>query len=111
MTHQNYQTNGASLEDCHTNFFALVSTCEDNFMLTKESEYSLIVISLHVFLCSLPSNKYLPLPYLFFFFFFSKTLSRQVAAPPLVISFKKMNHAKKVWYRKRDEDEEEEEKF
>lgn len=25
MTHQNHQTNGASLEDCHTNFFALVS--------------------------------------------------------------------------------------
>lgn len=25
MTHQNNQTNGASLEDCHTNFFALVS--------------------------------------------------------------------------------------
>lgn len=24
MTHQNHQTNGASLEDCHTNFFALV---------------------------------------------------------------------------------------
>ncbi|CAG4913236.1 unnamed protein product [Colias eurytheme] len=23
MTHQNHQTNGASLEDCHTNFFAL----------------------------------------------------------------------------------------
>ncbi|XP_018318970.1 mediator of RNA polymerase II transcription subunit 13 isoform X4 [Agrilus planipennis] len=23
MTHQNFQTNGASLEDCHTNFFAL----------------------------------------------------------------------------------------
>jgi len=26
MTHQNHQTNGASLEDCHTNFYALVST-------------------------------------------------------------------------------------
>jgi hypothetical protein len=26
MTHQNHQTNGASLEDCHTNFFALVSS-------------------------------------------------------------------------------------
>ncbi|KPJ04986.1 Mediator of RNA polymerase II transcription subunit 13 [Papilio xuthus] len=25
MTHQNHQTNGASLEDCHTNFFALIS--------------------------------------------------------------------------------------
>nr|CAD7568823.1 unnamed protein product [Timema californicum] len=25
MTHPNHQTNGASLEDCHTNFFALVS--------------------------------------------------------------------------------------
>lgn len=25
MTHPNLQTNGASLEDCHTNFFALVS--------------------------------------------------------------------------------------
>lgn len=25
MTHQNHLTNGASLEDCHTNFFALVS--------------------------------------------------------------------------------------
>lgn len=24
MTHPNLQTNGASLEDCHTNFFALV---------------------------------------------------------------------------------------
>lgn len=24
MTHQNHLTNGASLEDCHTNFFALV---------------------------------------------------------------------------------------
>lgn len=27
MTHQNHQTNGASLEDCHTNFYALVSVC------------------------------------------------------------------------------------
>lgn len=26
MTHPNLQTNGASLEDCHTNFFALVCT-------------------------------------------------------------------------------------
>jgi len=26
MTHQNHQTNGASLEDCHTNFYALVSS-------------------------------------------------------------------------------------
>jgi len=25
MTHPSHQTNGASLEDCHTNFFALVS--------------------------------------------------------------------------------------
>nr|XP_019933175.2 mediator of RNA polymerase II transcription subunit 13 isoform X2 [Aedes albopictus] len=27
MTHQNHQTNGASLEDCHTNFFALTDLC------------------------------------------------------------------------------------
>ncbi|XP_058124920.1 mediator of RNA polymerase II transcription subunit 13 [Anopheles coustani] len=27
MTHQNHQTNGASLEDCHTNFFALADLC------------------------------------------------------------------------------------
>ncbi|XP_058465174.1 mediator of RNA polymerase II transcription subunit 13 isoform X2 [Malaya genurostris] len=27
MTHQNHQTNGASLEDCHTNFFALNDLC------------------------------------------------------------------------------------
>lgn len=26
MTHSSHQTNGASLEDCHTNFFALVSS-------------------------------------------------------------------------------------
>ncbi|KPJ19105.1 Mediator of RNA polymerase II transcription subunit 13 [Papilio machaon] len=26
MTHQNHQTNGASLEDCHTNFFALADS-------------------------------------------------------------------------------------
>lgn len=26
MTHPNFVTNGASLEDCHTNFFALVSS-------------------------------------------------------------------------------------
>lgn len=25
MAHPNLQTNGASLEDCHTNFFALVT--------------------------------------------------------------------------------------
>ena len=25
MAHPNLQTNGASLEDCHTNFFALVN--------------------------------------------------------------------------------------
>lgn len=33
MTHQNHQTNGASLEDCHTNFFALVS----NFYIDERS--------------------------------------------------------------------------
>uniref|UniRef100_A0A1A9W5S5 Mediator of RNA polymerase II transcription subunit 13 n=1 Tax=Glossina brevipalpis TaxID=37001 RepID=A0A1A9W5S5_9MUSC len=27
MTHQSHQTNGASLEDCHTNFFALTDLC------------------------------------------------------------------------------------
>ncbi|XP_046987073.1 mediator of RNA polymerase II transcription subunit 13 [Schistocerca americana] len=27
MTHLNHQTNGASLEDCHTNFFALTELC------------------------------------------------------------------------------------
>ncbi|XP_046680000.1 mediator of RNA polymerase II transcription subunit 13 isoform X3 [Homalodisca vitripennis] len=27
MTHQSHQTNGASLEDCHTNFFALTELC------------------------------------------------------------------------------------
>uniref|UniRef100_A0A2Y9D1E0 Mediator of RNA polymerase II transcription subunit 13 n=1 Tax=Anopheles dirus TaxID=7168 RepID=A0A2Y9D1E0_9DIPT len=27
MTHQNHQTNGASLEDCHTNLFALTDLC------------------------------------------------------------------------------------
>ncbi|CAB3370318.1 Hypothetical predicted protein [Cloeon dipterum] len=27
MTHPNHQTNGASLEDCHTNFFALTDLC------------------------------------------------------------------------------------
>ncbi|XP_066998213.1 mediator of RNA polymerase II transcription subunit 13 isoform X2 [Anabrus simplex] len=27
MTHPNHQTNGASLEDCHTNFFALTELC------------------------------------------------------------------------------------
>uniref|UniRef100_T1IJV1 Mediator of RNA polymerase II transcription subunit 13 n=1 Tax=Strigamia maritima TaxID=126957 RepID=T1IJV1_STRMM len=27
MTHPNFQTNGASLEDCHTNFFALTDLC------------------------------------------------------------------------------------
>ncbi|KAH8245996.1 hypothetical protein KR026_006690 [Drosophila bipectinata] len=27
MTHQNHQTNGASLEDCHTNFYALTDLC------------------------------------------------------------------------------------
>lgn len=27
MTHPNFQTNGASLEDCHTNFFALMDLC------------------------------------------------------------------------------------
>jgi len=31
MTHPSHQTNGASLEDCHTNFFALVS---DRFSLS-----------------------------------------------------------------------------
>lgn len=30
MTHQNHQTNGASLEDCHTNFYALVSRLRIN---------------------------------------------------------------------------------
>uniref|UniRef100_A0A170W765 Mediator of RNA polymerase II transcription subunit 13 n=1 Tax=Triatoma infestans TaxID=30076 RepID=A0A170W765_TRIIF len=27
MTNPNNQTNGASLEDCHTNFFALTDLC------------------------------------------------------------------------------------
>lgn len=32
MTHLNHQTNGASLEDCHTNFFALVSVSVRSFL-------------------------------------------------------------------------------
>lgn len=28
MTHPNHETNGASLEDCHTNFYALVSSLQ-----------------------------------------------------------------------------------
>jgi hypothetical protein len=39
MTHQNHQTNGASLEDCHTNFFALVS----NFHVFFDSQFLLYV--------------------------------------------------------------------
>ena len=30
MTNINLQTNGVSLEDCHTNFFSLVSSKKDN---------------------------------------------------------------------------------
>ncbi|CAH0563744.1 unnamed protein product [Brassicogethes aeneus] len=30
MTHPNFQTNGASLEDCHTNFFALLVWSEQS---------------------------------------------------------------------------------
>jgi hypothetical protein len=38
MTHQNYQTNGASLEDCHTNFFALVSIAVEIFFMKKKKK-------------------------------------------------------------------------
>lgn len=40
MTHPNFVTNGASLEDCHTNFFALVSTlyCSSFSLLKSEGE-------------------------------------------------------------------------
>lgn len=40
MTHPNFVTNGASLEDCHTNFFALVSTvyCSSHNLLKSEGE-------------------------------------------------------------------------
>lgn len=51
MTHPNFQTNGASLEDCHTNFFALVS---------QTAKY--VGISIYVLCTIFESNcKFLPL--------------------------------------------------
>lgn len=44
MTHQNHQTNGASLEDCHTNFFALVS----NFHVSFDSYFALLYASVYI---------------------------------------------------------------
>jgi hypothetical protein len=55
MTHQNHQTNGASLEDCHTNFFALVS----NFFMYFDSHFTLLYAraSFHRFLFSTLRSK------------------------------------------------------
>lgn len=43
MTHPNHETNGASLEDCHTNFYALVSEilffCTFYSLLSKRGKY------------------------------------------------------------------------
>jgi hypothetical protein len=38
MAHPNSQTNGASLEDCHTNFFALVLFSFDYFLKNNFGE-------------------------------------------------------------------------
>lgn len=48
MTHQNHQTNGASLEDCHTNFFALVS----HFYIDERTRmyFSFEIITIYVML-------------------------------------------------------------
>lgn len=50
MTHQNHQTNGASLEDCHTNFFALVS----HFYIDERTRmyFSFEIITIYVMLVS-----------------------------------------------------------
>lgn len=37
MAHPNQQTNGASLEDCHTNFFALVNSLVVMYILSGRS--------------------------------------------------------------------------
>ncbi|XP_059483783.1 mediator of RNA polymerase II transcription subunit 13-like isoform X2 [Neocloeon triangulifer] len=43
MTHPNHQTNGASLEDCHTNFFALTDLCGIKWrklLYTESTQYA-----------------------------------------------------------------------
>lgn len=51
MTHQSHQTNGASLEDCHTNFFALVSSVSNHtkFVYEKSEQYDLLYILHYIF--------------------------------------------------------------
>lgn len=48
MTHPNSVTNGASLEDCHTNFFALVSR---NFWVNGDLQLNLFHFSTSMCVC------------------------------------------------------------
>lgn len=53
MTHQNHQTNGASLEDCHTNFFALVSHFYIDERTRMYFSFEIITIYLMLVLCAI----------------------------------------------------------